>query len=290
MEKYVVLTDSCSDLNQETINKLNINYIPLEFNINDNNYFNYLDQREISHKDFYNLIREKAVGTTSMIGMMRFIEFFEPYLKAGFDILYIAFSSGLSGTYDQARLAKRELLERYSERKINIIDSKAATLGQGQLVIQAIKLQNEGKSLDEVSKEIELLKGKIVHIVAVYDMGVLKRGGRISGTTAALASIMNIKPILHINDEGHLVALKKARGRKQSLRLLIESARERIIEPENKTAFIVHGDDEETANEIAGVLRSEFKFKEVITEYIGPVIGAHSGPNTIGITFIGGFR
>ncbi|NLB84703.1 MAG: DegV family protein, partial [Acholeplasmataceae bacterium] len=278
------------DLNQETINKLNINYIPLEFNINDNNYFNYLDQREISHKDFYNLIREKAVGTTSMIGMMRFIEFFEPYLKAGFDILYIAFSSGLSGTYDQARLAKRELLERYSERKINIIDSKAATLGQGQLVIQAIKLQNEGKSLDEVSKEIELLKGKIVHIVAVYDMGVLKRGGRISGTTAALASIMNIKPILHINDEGHLVALKKARGRKQSLRLLIESARERIIEPENKTAFIVHGDDEETANEIAGVLRSEFKFKEVITEYIGPVIGAHSGPNTIGITFIGGFR
>lgn len=285
LNKFVIITDSCSDLTQELIEKYSIRVIPATFSIKGKNYKNYADEREMKTHDFYEMMRAKEVAITTQISPSEYIEIFEPYLKDGYDILCIAFSSALSGTYNSSLVAREELLEKYQDRKIYCIDSLCASMGQGLLVYYAATMKYEGKSIEEIVDWLEKHKMNLAHWFTVDDIGTLKRGGRLSATKAFLASILNFKPILHVSDEGKLVPEGKVRGRKKSILEIINHVKNSIVNPENQTIFISHGDSFEEAKEIGDELIRSLKVK-VIYGYIGPVIGAHSGPGTLAVFFL----
>lgn len=287
MGKLVLTTDSCSDFGGKAVKEMGIKVIPLSVEIDGKSYRNYPDEREISTKQLYSLLREKKVATTSLINVGEFIEFFEEIVKAGDQILYIAFSSALSGTFNSSRLAVEELKTKYPDCEIVTIDSLCASSGQGLLVWYAWKLKEEGKSLQEIALLVESMKLKVVHLFTVDDLGTLKRGGRLSASKAWLGTLLGVKPILHVNEEGKLVPLKKARGRKASLESMLELVDEKIENPAGQTVFISHGDCLEDATYIGDKIKAKYKIKEVIYNQIGPVIGAHSGPGTIAVFFFG---
>ena len=281
------VTDSCSDLTLELVKEMGLDVIPLSVEIEGTSYFHYPDERALKIKDFYGMLRDKKIAKTSLINAGQFLEFFEPYLKLGEDILYVAFSSALSGTYQSSLIAREELLEKYPERKIYCVDSKSASMGQGLLIYLAFDLIKQGKKIEEVASWIEFNRLKIVHLFTVDDLGTLKRGGRLSDTQAFLGSLLKIKPILHVSDEGKLVPIKKARGRAFSLEQMVLMIQDHIKEPESQTIFISHGDCIEEAKEVGQMIKSKYGVKEIIYNTIGPIIGAHSGPGTIAVFFIG---
>lgn len=284
---YAVITDSTADLSPELVRELDVEIIPLQFVIDDHTYLNYPDGRELSEKAFYQMLRQQKTATTVQVNASRFVEFFEPILQQGRDVLYIAFSSGLSGTYHYSLMAREELQEKYPERRIYICDSLAASMGEGLLVYHAVMEKRKGKDISEVYQWVEDHKKNLCHWFTVDDLHHLKRGGRVSSATALLGTMLGIKPVLHVDDEGHLINVDKVRGRRQSLQAMVEKMCQTCIDPENQMIFISHGDCLEDAQALADMVRERMQVKDIVIHYIGPVIGAHSGPGTVALFFLG---
>ncbi len=287
MNNYVLLTDSSADLPLNIYNELDIQVLPLSFLLDGEVYLNTPDESSIAFKQVYAQLRSGKNVTTSAVNVESFRQAFLPYLKNGKDILYLGFSSGLSGTFSAGTIAAQELMEEFPERKVICVDSLCASLGQGMLVYLTAKKRMEGLSLDETAKYAEEIKLNVCHWFTVDDLFFLKRGGRISATTALVGSALGIKPILHVDNEGHLISVSKTRGRKKAVAALFEQMKARAIDPAEQIPMISHGDCIEDAIELAQMLKDEFGVKDVIINYVGPVIGAHSGPGTLALFFIG---
>jgi len=290
MQKFIIATDSCSDLGNQFVKDHELEIIPLSVEIDGKNYQHYPDERELPIKDFYEMLREKKVAKTSLINVGTFLEFFETFLKQSLDILYIGFSSALSGTLQSARVAALELKESYPNQKIIIVDTLAASMGQGLLVYYATELKKQGKTIEEIAEWIEQHKLNLIHLFTVDDLGTLRRGGRLSDSKAFIGTLLKVKPILHVNDEGKLVPIKKARGRLFSLDSMLELISEKIDNKQEQVVFISHGDSLDDAMYVGNLMKERYLVKEVVYGMIGPIIGAHSGPGTIAVFFLGNQR
>lgn len=289
-KEYVIMTDSSCDLPQELADQLGLEVLPLEVMADGKNYRNWLDGREIGFKEFYKLAREGKELKTSAVNTAAFEEKMEELLKEGKDILYIGFSSGLSTTYNSGEAAARELREKYPDRKIYTVDTLAASLGQGMIIYYAAKKKEAGATIEEVRDFVENEKLHMCHWFTVDDLNYLKRGGRISAATAAVGTMLSIKPVMHMDNEGHLVAVGKARGRKAALCQLLDTMGELGEGLEGQTTFICHSDCMDDAQYVASQMKERFGVAQVNINWIGPVIGAHTGPGTIGIFFWGSER
>ena len=288
MRDYVILTDSCCDLTAQMADELGIVAIPLSLVMDDKEFRNHLDGRDISPKDFYARIRSGSMPTTSAINVGTFEEIMRPILEGGKDILYLAFSSALSTTHQSACIAAEGLRAEFPDAKIHVVDTLAASMGQGLLVYLCAQQQKSGKTVDEVRDYAENTKLNICHWFTVDDLNHLKRGGRVSAATALLGTMLAIKPVLHVDDGGHLISVSKARGRKASLMALADEMGKTVTDAE--TVFISHGDCEEDVNLLADELRSRFGVKNVVINYVGPVIGAHTGAGVVALFFVGSKR
>ncbi len=287
MAEYQIVTDSTTDITPEMIAELDLHVIPLCYMLEGRTCHNIPGGGEMTDHEFYELLRAGKMSTTAQINSEEFIAQFTPFLEAGKDVLYLAFSSGLSGTCQSAFLAKKELEEKFPERRIEVFDTLCASMGEGLLVYHAATLKKEGKNMDEV---LSWLRENVLHLChwfTVDDLNHLKRGGRVSSATALVGTMLGIKPVLHVDDEGHLIPVSKVRGRKQSLDALVRKMEETAIDPREQTIFISHGDCEEDAEYIAAQVREKLGIKKIVTNFIGPVIGAHSGPGTVALFFLG---
>ncbi len=287
MSEYVIMTDSSCDLPAKLAEEMALTVLPLYVEVDGQRYVNYLDEREIAFSEIYAKLRTKCPAKTSAVNMQDFMEPMESLLRAGKDILYIGFSSGLSGTYNAGAMAAKELSERYPDRRIYTVDSLCASMGQGLLVYLAWQEKQKGKTIEEVRDFTEATKLHLCHWFTIDDLMFLKRGGRVSGATAVVGSMLSIKPVMHVDNEGHLIKVSTARGRKASIKALADEAEKRGIDLKDQTVFISHGDCLEEANFLADIMRSRFGVKKVVISYVGPVIGAHSGPGTIALFFLG---
>ena len=290
MRDFVLMTDSCCDMTAEMAARLGLEVLPLSLTMGERTYLNWLDGREIGFRDFYAKLRSGALATTSVISVGTFEEAMGKILESGRDVLYLAFSSGLSTTYQSAVIAAESLRESHPEGKVLVVDSLCASLGQGLLVYLCAREKQKGRSLEEVHAFAEETKGKVCHWFTVDDLNHLKRGGRISATTALVGTMLSIKPVLHVDDDGHLVSVSKARGRKASLLALVDRMAESAIDPAEQTVFISHGDCEADAEFVAEEVRRRFGVRDVHINYVGPVIGNHSGPGTLALFFLGSHR
>ncbi|WP_297242482.1 DegV family protein [uncultured Flavonifractor sp.] len=290
MNDYVLLTDSSADLPQQLVEELGVEVLPLCFTMGDKTYRNWPDNREMDPEEFYRMLREGAMATTSAVNVGDYTEALTPFLEAGKDVLVLAFSSGLSATCNSARIAAQELNEQYPQQRVRVVDTLCASLGQGLLVWHAAKLKQAGKSLDEVGDWAEENKLRLCHWFTVSDLHFLKRGGRISPATAVLGTMLSIKPVMHVDDEGHLIKVGTARGRGASLKALVDHMAETADDPGNQVVFISHGGCLEDAQKVAQDVKARFGTKEVVINYVGPVIGAHSGPGTVALFFLGSKR
>ena len=250
-------------------------------------YRNWLDGREIGFQEFYAKIRSGQLATTSAVSVGEFAAEMRKILSAGKNILCINFSSALSATYQSAAIAAADLAEEFPDRKILVVDSLCASLGQGLLVYLCAQERRKGRSLEEVHTFAEETKGKVCHWFTVDDLNHLKRGGRISATTALFGTMLSIKPVMHVDDGGHLVPVSKARGRKSSLLALVDQMEATAIDPASQTVFISHGDCEGDALFVAGKTPRRFGTRDIRLNYVGPVIGNHSGPGTLALFFLG---
>ncbi len=284
---YKIVTDSTIDLTQKMIEELELIVISLRFTIDGKTYKDKSDMSGMSTETFYAKLREGKMSTTSQINADEFARTFEPILEAGEDVLYIAFSSGLSGTCQSAYIARDELKEKYPERKIYVFDSLCASMGEGLLVYQAALLKRAGTDIDSLYKWLGENVLKLCHWFTVDDLNHLKRGGRVSTTAALVGTMLGIKPVLHVDDEGHLIPVSKVRGRRQSLDALVQKMAETAIHPDEQTIFISHGDCLKDAEYVAEQVRSKFGVKNIQINFVGPVIGAHSGPGTVALFFFG---
>ena len=287
MSDFVILTDSSADLPASLVEKLDIEVLPLSFNLDGKTYLNYPDNREIDPHDFYEKLRAGDNATTSAVNVHDYVETLEKYLKEGRDVLVLAFSSGLSSTYQSSVLAVRELNEAYPDRKLYTVDTLCASLGEGLLVSLAADQRAQGKTIEEVRDWVLENRLHLCHQFTVDDLYFLKRGGRVSATTAVLGSMLQIKPVLHVDNEGHLINIAKARGRAASLKALVDKMEKTAIEPEKQTVFISHGDCLEDAQQVEKMVKERFGVKHVVINYVGPVIGAHSGPGTVALFYLG---
>lgn len=290
MKDYVILTDSTTDLTPEQVEQMGIVVIPLEFTMEGKAYKNYLDHSEMSAKEFYRLVREGQKPITSQINMSQYMEIIEPILQSGKDALIAAFSSALSGTYQSAALAAEELNAKYPDSKVIAVDTRSASMGEGLLVHHIVQQKHAGLSIDELAQWILDQRSHLCHWFTVDDLNHLKRGGRVSATAALVGTFLGIKPVLHMDNEGRLIPMFKVRGRRQSLDALVDKMAETYDRKEPQTVFISHGDSLEDAEYVAKQVRSRLPVKEIIINYIGPVIGAHSGPGTIALFFMGSHR
>ena len=290
MNDYVLLTDSSADLPQQLVEELGVEVLPLCFTMGDKTYRNWPDNREMDPEEFYRMLREGAMATTSAVNVGDYTEALTPFLETGKDVLVLAFSSGLSATCNSARIAAQELNEQYPQQRVRVVDTLCASLGQGLLVWHAAKLKQAGKSLDEVGDWAEENKLRLCHWFTVSDLHFLKRGGRISPATAVLGTMLSIKPVMHVDDEGHLIKVGTARGRGASLKALVDHMAETADDPGNQVVFISHGGCLEDAQKVAEDVKARFGTKEVVINYVGPVIGAHSGPGTVALFFLGSKR
>lgn len=290
MSDYVLFTDSCCDLPMKLVEEMELVTEPLCVQMDNESYYNYLDEREISYKDFYARLPGIKNLKTSAINQQAFIDAMEPILAQGKDILYLGFSSGLSSTYASGAMAAQELQEKYPDRKIYTVDTLCASLGQGMLCYYAWLEKKVGKSIEEVRDFVEASKLHMCHWFTVDDLFHLKKGGRVSATTALLGSVLSIKPVMHMDNDGCLSLVGKARGRKASIKQIVQIMKESVIEPEKQVMFICHGGAQEDAEYLAELVRSEVQVKDIIINYVGPVIGAHSGPGTLALFFFGNQR
>lgn len=289
MSDFVIWTDNTADMPLTWMKEHDVDYLCLSCNMEGEIYNK---EHTIDDKEFYNKMRSGLMPTTSQVNPTEAQEAFEPILKEGKDLLYLAFSSGLSGTYNSCRVAAEELAEQYPDRKIEVIDTLAASMGEGLLVYYAVKMKEEGKSMEEVAAWVREHVLHMCHVFTVDDLNHLYRGGRVSKATAVLGTLANIKPMLHVDNEGRLIPVGKVRGRKKSLATLVSMMEERVgsYRDENEAVFISHGDCQEDAEYVARLVHEKYGITNFMLNNVGSTIGAHSGPGTVALFFLGDYR
>lgn len=286
---YRIFTDATSDLPAQFAEQLGVTVLPMAFSMEEKEYFYVPGNSQMPIETFFAKMRQGASVTTVQINSFAFIEAFEPVLQAGEDILYIGFSTKLSGTVQSAHSAAEELADKYPQRKVIVIDSASASLGESLLVYYAARKQRE-LGLGELAAWVEENKLRFAHWFTVDDLVYLKRGGRISGATAAIATILNIKPVMHVDDEGYLVAVEKVQGRKKSLRALFDHMQKTVDQSATDTVFIGHCDAREDAEFVASLVQEAYPEMVLHIDHIGTSVGAHSGPGTIALFFVASER
>ena len=284
-----IVTDTCCDLPYQYVKENNIEMIPMTVNINQQETKDNLAKTG-KYEVFYQAILNGAMAKTSQINSYEFKEVFSKYIAAGESVLYIGFSSALSGCVNSARMAVEEIKEEIPEAKIQVVDSRCASMGQGLLIYYAVEEVKKGKTIEEVVDFLEQNKLKLNHWFTVADLEYLYRGGRVSKTSATVGTLLQIKPILHVDEEGRLIPKEKVKGRKKSLKVLVEKVKENIVHPEEQIVFISHGAALEEAEQLKQTLMEECHVKDVWLNYIGATVGSHSGPGTIAIFFMGEHR
>ena len=282
----VIIIDSCSDLPFEYVQSHGLPVVNLSFHLKGNDYIDDFGQT-IGYTDFYNEVRKGEMPTTSQVNVEVYTEIFRRYIREGNSIILLSFSSALSGSYNSAVIARKLMLEECPDADISLIDTKSASLGEGLLVYHAVDMLEKGASKDEIVEWVENNKLRVNHWFTVEDLNHLKRGGRVSGAAAFIGTILDIKPILKVDDEGRLIPVIKAKGRKKSLKALFDKLEENITSPEEQVIFISHGDSPDDAKSLADMIRSRYAVKDIIINCIGPVIGSHAGPGTIALFFMG---
>ena len=288
MSNYVILTDSGTDFTKEMVEELDVKLLDLWVTRENEEP---VPNSSLDLPEFYAFLREKKSASTAAVNIDSFLETMTPFLEEGKDILYLGFSSGLSSTYASGKLAADELMEKYPDRKIYAVDTLAASLGQGLLVYLAAKRRLAGESIESVRDFVENNKLNLCHWFTIDDLFFLKRGGRVSGATAVVGTMLGIKPVMHVDNEGHLINVAKARGRRAAIDALFDKAKTTMIgERANSSVFISHGDCYEDAVYLADRIKNEIGVKEVRIAYVGSVIGSHSGPGTLALFFLGSER
>lgn len=287
---FAIVTDSSANLPDNIIEQYNLYILSLLYRIGDSEYVSYIKGIKTDLTEFYQRIRNKETVSTSCMSPETCRILFETLLKKGNDILYIGFSSALSATYATACMALDELRSEFPERKIMAFDSLSASLGEGLLVTYAARLKEQGRTIEEVFNWLEENKLRLCHWFTVDDLFFLKRGGRISASSAVVGTLLSIKPIMHVDDSGRLVPVAKVTGRKNSLNKLLEQMEKTAISPETQSVYISHADCLEDANFLADKIRERLGVKEIMIHLIEPVIGAHCGPGTIALFFLGAER
>ena len=283
---YQIITDSCCDFTEAQYKEYDVVSVPLTVTYNGENHKNFSRPEDV--KAFYDQLRTGVMATTAAVNPDGWANAMEPALKAGKDVLVLAFSSGLSTTYQSAVIAAKELQEDYPDRTIRVVDTLCAALGQGLLVWYAAQKRDEGMTIDALTDWVEANKLNICHWVTVDDLSHLKRGGRISATTAIVGTMLNIKPIIFVDNDCHLINTAKVRGRKAAMEYLVKQLQETGTEQD--TVFIAHGDCPEDAAALEALVKEKCGVKNVITGYVGPVIGAHTGPGVLVLFFMGTHR
>ena len=287
MATYKIITDSASDLSEQMLQVLDVSNVPLCVLFQGEERPDSVNE---GVADFYDALRSGEIATTSAVNPEGWAAVMEPVLAEGFDALVLAFSSGLSTTYQSAVIAADELAEKYPQRKVCVVDTLCASLGQGLLVWYACHKRDEGMELEALQDWVEENKLHLCHWFTVDDLMFLKRGGRVSAATALVGTMLQIKPVLHVDNDGHLINIAKARGRKAAIDALAAKVGELGEGFENETAFISHGDCAEDAQYLAGILKEKYGVKHVHIGYVGAVIGSHAGPGTLALFFMGKHR
>ena len=280
MSNYVVTVNSTVDLPKAWLEERGIPVIPLKYTIEDQTY---VDMEGLSSKEFFGKLRDGKMAVTSQVNPDEAKEMLEPILKEGKDILHLGFSSGLSGTYNSMRLAAEELAEDYPERKIMVVDTKCACMGEGILLYYVLKKKEEGASIEEAYAYAEEMKEHIGHYVTVDDLNHLYRGGRVSKTSAVVGAMIKIKPIIVVDKEGKLEVVAKERGRKKAMNTIVDMAVERTGDYKNEIVMITHGDCLEEAEYLAGIVREKMGVDNIMINNIGTVIGGHTGPGVLAV-------
>ena len=284
---YCIVTDSCCDFPQKLYGQLQLTMIPLSLHYRG---AEHTDLSEKFLKQMYKGLRAGEHATTSAANPALWKQALTPILESGKDALVLAFSSGLSTTYQSAVIAAEELQENYPARTVRVVDTLCASMGQGLLVWYACQKRDEGMPLEELTAWCEKTKGQICHWFTVDDLMYLKRGGRVSAATALVGTMLQIKPVLHVDEKGCLISISKTRGRKAAIEALGKKLGELGLPGENETVFISHGDCPADAAYLEKLLKEQYGVKNVITSYVGAVIGAHSGPGTLALFFLGKCR
>lgn len=290
MDSFKIITNTTADLPMQYIKEHQLGLIYFNYMMDGNSYGK---DKELDWKEFYRLMREEGkMPTTSQVNPEQYKEYFTEFLKENNHLLYISFSSGLSGSCSNALLAAQDLMEEREDCKIIVIDSKCASMGEGLFVHKAVQKKNQGSSFEETAEYLQELVPHLTHVFTVDDLNHLYRGGRVSKTAAIVGTIAGIKPILHVDDEGHLIPLNKTRGRKKSLMKLVDYMEDKTkgTIDRNDIVFISHGDALEDARFVQEEIERRFGIHEFMVNHIGPTIGAHSGPGTIALFFEGNSR
>lgn len=287
MNSYAFFTDSDSDLPFRFVDELELNMVYMPYMVDGKEYFDDLG-RNGREKEFFDAMRKGAAPVTSLLPTAAYEEYFEPVFAAGRDILFVAFSSQLSGTIQNIYAAREELLQRYPERRMIVVDTLSISLPQSILVLKAHELYRQGKTMDEVAAWLEENKSRSQAFFTVDDLTYLRRGGRISAVAATVGTMLDLKPIITEGRNGKLLSTDKVRGRKQALRTLAELAAQNIDDPAEAEMYVLHADAPEDADRLAQLLREKIHgLGNISTRYVGPVIGAHCGPGTVAVCFFG---
>lgn len=290
---FEIVTDSCCNLKEDMIEEFGLHILPLTFMVDgeDTVYQSYLKGTRTDLKQFYTMMREGKVFKTSLPNLADTEQLLRSLLEAGKDVLYLGFSSGLSGTYQATDVLCRQLAQEYPDRKVFAVDTLAASGGEGLLVWHAVQRANNGASIEDVRDWVEEHKLHLAHWFTVDDLMFLFRGGRVSKTSAWAGTLLNIKPVLHVDDEGHLIPVSKVRGRKKSLNALLDHMAHTATAPvADQMVFINHGDCPDDAAYVEAQVKERFGVKDVVVNYVDPVIGAHSGPGTMALFFLASTR
>ena len=287
MSDYIITVNSTVDTTREWLAERGVPYIPLKYTIDGQTYS---DMEGLSSKEFFDKLREGKMSTTSQINPDEAREALEPYLKEGKDILHLSFSSGLSGTCNSMKIAAEELQEEYPERKIIVIDTLCACLGEALLLYYVLKQKENGATIEEAAKWAEENKLHVCHNVTVDDLNHLQRGGRISKAAAVLGTLVQVKPIIHMDNNGKLQVIAKERGRKKSLNKIVDMAVEQSKGWENEIIMITHGDCLKDAEYVAGRVREKMGIENILINNIGTVIGSHTGPGVVAVFCMGNER
>lgn len=288
MKDYIIMTDSGCDLSHKLAEKMNVKIIPMGVTIQDKSYKHYSDCRELNIKDFYQKLRDGHMGSTSCVNIMDVMDTMKEYLDKNIDVLYLSFSSGMSGSYQASVLAARQLEEDYPDAKIIVVDTLSGSVGLGMLTYLAAKQKKNGKTIEEVKEYIENKALNICHYFMVSDLKYIQKSGRISATSAVVGGVLNIKPIFKLSNEGKVVISEKVRGIKAAIRQMIEKIEEKCTD--KSIFFICHADANDYIELLKEKILEKFPQAEIYLSDVGPVIGNNTGPGTIAVIFEGSER
>ncbi len=286
-DSFIIVTESTCDMPQEMADALGLAILPVHVALDGQAFRHYLDGREFGFREFFDALRAGMPAKTAAPNPEEFRALMEPMLAAGKDVLYIGFSSALSGTYNTGAMVAAELAEKYPERKVYAVDSLSASLGQGLLVYDAAHQRLQGRSIGEVRTFVEQNRLSYCHWFTVDDLQHLRRGGRVSPAAAAFGTVLNIKPVMHVDDEGCLVPVSKVQGRATSIKALLKRMQETAKDPAEQVVFISNCDCWKEAEKLAAMIRDTIGVKEIVINHIGPVVGAHTGVGTLALFFRG---